>query len=153
MSHFADLFRAPVSAHNRLLQYGILSHFTHTKMFFELPSYLTDLLELVLLQLQSPLTRDQLRAHAEGTLQIKTRRYKGLGVLTCEAAIRKLHRLLCEYLRTRTCIARRPQPGNATVFACPAGHARPALSPFDPYKPAKQIWCKLCARSVAGSSW
>eukprot|EP00973_Karenia_brevis_P071985 10002069-Karenia_brevis.AAC.1 len=153
LPHFADLFHAHASTQNRLLHYGILSHFTHTKVFFELPSYLTDLLELVLLQLQSHLTRDQLRAHAEGTLQIKTRRYKGLGVLTCEAAIRRLHRALCDFLSVSSCIARQPQPGNATAFSCPAGHTRPAQAPFDPYRPTKQIWCKLCTRSVAGSSW
>eukprot|EP00973_Karenia_brevis_P058958 8209170-Karenia_brevis.AAC.1 len=59
-------------------------------MFFQLNKPITDSLELVLLQLQSSLTRTQLEAYQHGNLQIKTKRCQGLGVLRCAAPLLRL---------------------------------------------------------------
>eukprot|EP00973_Karenia_brevis_P017546 2406260-Karenia_brevis.AAC.1 len=114
LPHFALLFQSPASTHNRLLQYGITSHFTHTKVFFALPLVVTTSLELVLLQLQSTLTPSQRRSLSLGTLQVPTHKYRGLGVVHCEPELRRLKQALTEHLNTLQCTAGQPQLSSAT---------------------------------------
>eukprot|EP00973_Karenia_brevis_P011610 1572103-Karenia_brevis.AAC.1 len=66
-------------------------------MFFQLDKSITDALELVLLQLHSNLTRSQLEAYQHGNLQIKTRRFQGLGVLKCTSPLQKLVEVVQSY--------------------------------------------------------
>eukprot|EP00973_Karenia_brevis_P063312 8800929-Karenia_brevis.AAC.1 len=152
-SHFADLFLSTPCTSNRLLHYGILSHFTHTRLFLHLPLPVTQQLELVILQLQTKLNSDQLQALEQGTLQIPTRRFKGLCAVKCTKEVKALSRILGEHCAAAQLVARHPQPGKPTAFCCPQGHTRPAGPPFNPLKPGKQVWCNRCARPVAGCQW
>eukprot|EP00973_Karenia_brevis_P076872 10676238-Karenia_brevis.AAC.1 len=130
-----------------------MSHFTHTNLFIQLPSDISSHLELVMLQLQSTFTKSQRQAYMNGTLQIPTRKFRGLGVIHCATPLKQLSESLSEYLQSLPSSAGQPKPGRATVFCCPQGHTRPAEVPFDAMNPGKQVWCKQCAKPVAGCNW
>eukprot|EP00973_Karenia_brevis_P086355 11974051-Karenia_brevis.AAC.1 len=95
----------------------------------------------------------QKQSHLNGTLQIPTHKFRGLGVIHCESSLNQLHESMNECLKSLQCSAGQPQPGRATAFCCPKGHTRAACNPFDVMHPGKQVWCKQCARPVAGCNW
>eukprot|EP00973_Karenia_brevis_P091535 12407965-Karenia_brevis.AAC.1 len=138
LPHFADLFLAPTSTHNRLLHYGIISHFTHTRLFIQLPSCISSLLESVMLQLRSPFTRAQQQSYNNGTLQVPTHKYRGLGVVHSSSPLQRLSESLSESLAELEGSPGQPRPGGATVFSCPSGHTKLAQAPFDVMHPSKQ---------------
>eukprot|EP00973_Karenia_brevis_P026116 3604181-Karenia_brevis.AAC.1 len=115
LPHFAELFHAPTSTYNRLFHhYGITSHFAHTKVHLDLPSHITRLLELVMLQLQSTLTPDQQLSLQQGTLQVPVHKFRGLGVVHAAGPLRELVNALSLHLRARENTARHPEPGCVT---------------------------------------
>eukprot|EP00973_Karenia_brevis_P094098 12420721-Karenia_brevis.AAC.1 len=90
------------------------------------------------LQLHSPLTKSQQQAHAHGTLQIPTRKFRGLGVVHFSTPLQRLSETLSERLFSLESSAGQPRPGRDTVFSCPSGHTKLAQAPFDVMHPGKQ---------------
>eukprot|EP00973_Karenia_brevis_P000069 8429-Karenia_brevis.AAC.1 len=79
-----------------------------------------------------------MHSHLNGTLQIQTHKFRGLGVIRCEKALKQLHEALTDCLKNLQCSAGQPQLGRATAFCCPHGHQKAACSPFDVMHPGKQ---------------
>eukprot|EP00973_Karenia_brevis_P081774 11337235-Karenia_brevis.AAC.1 len=80
----------------------------------ELPSHVTDLLELVMLQLRTPLTSDQHSSLQQGTLQVPTHKYRGLGVVHAVGPLSDLMTALALHLSLILDTARHPQLGSVS---------------------------------------
>eukprot|EP00973_Karenia_brevis_P047893 6647286-Karenia_brevis.AAC.1 len=150
--HFYQLFKSPEHDSSRMLLFGITSHLSHTCLFVDLPTDCLEALQLVVLQLTTPLSRTQLASYAEGTLQLRSHKFTGHCAMRCRQPLLALSNRMRQCSRVFA-VARQPGPAKHTVFACPSGHTRPSCKPFDILRPTKQVWCKSCARPLHGGLW
>eukprot|EP00973_Karenia_brevis_P068827 9568422-Karenia_brevis.AAC.1 len=146
--HFHSLFHAPLCVSHRLLTYGFLSHLPHTSLFIGLSPRVQQILDHMMLQLHTPLSKDQLEAMDQGNLVLKVRRFAGHHSLNCRTLLVELSEALKEEALSSSVIVRHPQPTKHTVFACQrCGLTRASGPPFDVHKATKAVWCTTCRQA------
>eukprot|EP00973_Karenia_brevis_P079214 10991455-Karenia_brevis.AAC.1 len=98
-------------------------------------------------------TRSQLESFHNGTLQLATKKFRGLGVVRSRAELSRFSLEVKQVFEGVTRCAGQPPPRRDSVYGCPAGHPRASGHPFCCARPGKQIWCRPCNRAIAGSAW
>ena len=147
-----DLFKASTKQPNRLGPYGYYNRVSHTSLQLFLSKETQSKLQLVLLSMKTPLTKEQHAAYTAERLVVKARKFAGHHVYHGGAAISHLSCKLKAELRVINCMPAQV-PDQPCRYMCPQGHSGISNFQFHALDVTKSIWCYDCKSSHSSVSW
>eukprot|EP00973_Karenia_brevis_P041704 5772399-Karenia_brevis.AAC.1 len=160
--HEADqqMFQVSKSPVNRLRGMGYANKLPQTKCQIELYEQEIAFVHLALLTIHSPLTKRQIKAFDNNSLQVQVHKFTYKGTAKWRPALLKLsHCYQHEHQQVASFATRQSDYLSTTTtttqsdfnFECPQGHTREATQQvFCVVQPSRPVWCCFCKHSWGG---
>ena len=146
------LFLASQSRGNRMQAYGIWNRPQHIACMIKLDNTTFAKLNDALLNMTSPLTRNQRESLVAGTLQLKPKKFHGYTTFKCARQLEALADSIKDLSLQQVIVF--PVPiSTPHMYFCGSGHAKPATAPFSIFSPNKLVWCSSCRKGFVGANW